>query len=475
MVEERPEWRTGKICYIEIPAVDVARSAEFYQQAFGWTIRQRGDGATSFDDTVGAVSGTFVTGRPPATGPGFVIYVMVADAEATLAAVQAAGGEIVRPVDPAAGEVFAWFSDPGGNTLGVYQQPGLAQTEAAADRQAQRSTREASTPRDDTVDLGRMLDLATPWCLHVAATLGVPEHISAGRTRIAELAAAAGCDRDALHAVLGHLVSKGVFIEESPGRFACNEAAEQLANWSFLDLDGIGGRMASTWGTLLNYVRTGQSAYQQVFGRPFWADLAAHPQIAAEFDQLIGPAGHGIPDFDIELAGGWDHIRTVADVGGGTGAMLASLLRRHPQTKGILVDLPGTLARAGQILEGVSDRVTMTAQSFFDPLPAGADLYLLKSVLNDWPDEPTVAILRRCAEAARPDGAVAVLGGVSADETPHSLGIDMLVTGGKTSTLTQFTALARQAGLEVVAARTQSSGRFVVECQPAKPPGKDLP
>ncbi len=104
-----------------------------------------------------------------------------------------------------------------------------------------------------------------------------------------------------------------------------------------------------------------------------------------------------------------------------------------------------------------------------DPLPAGADLYLLKSVLNDWPDEPAVAILRRCAEAARtaqPEGAVAILGGVSADEAPRSLGIDMLVAGGKTSTLAQFTVLAQQAGLAVKAARTQSSGRFVVECRP---------
>jgi len=490
MVEEQPKWRTGKICYLEVPAADVARSAEFYQQAFGWKMRQRGDGATSFDDTVGAVSGTFVVGRPPAAEPGFGIYIMVADAAATLAAVQAAGGEIVRPVDPAAGEVFAWFKDPAGNTLGVYQQPGLAQTEAAADQQAQNSAHEDSAPGDDTVDLWQMLDLATPWCLHVAATLRIPEHISAGRTGIAELAAAVGCDRDALHAVLGHLVSKGVFAEESPGRFASNRAAEQLSEASFLDLNGIGGRMARTWGTLLDYVRTGRPAYQQVFGRPFWEDLAAHPQIAAEFDALMGPAGHGIPDFDIELSNGWDQVRTVVDVGGGTGTMLASLLRRHGQTRGILVDLPGTVARAGQVIEsfGVSDRMTVQGQSFFDPLPAGADLYLLKSVLNDWADEPTVAILRRCAEAAQPhageryageryageryagqpkEGVIAILGGVSADEAPRSLGIDMLVAGGKTSTLTQFTELARQAGLEIVAARTQSSGRFVVECRPA--------
>ncbi len=87
----------------------------------------------------------------------------------------------------------------------------------------------------------------------------------------------------------------------------------------------------------------------------------------------------------------------------------------------------------------------------------------LKSVLNDWPDEQTVTILRRCAEAARPAGTVVVLGGVPPDQAPRLLAIDMVVAGGKTSTLTQFAELARQAGLEVVAARHQSSGRFVVE------------
>jgi len=320
------------------------------------------------------------------------------------------------------------------------------------------------------VDLEQMLDLATPWCLRVAATLRIPEHIAAGHAGIADLAAATGCDADALHAVLGHLVSQGVFIEESPGRFACNQAAEQLASVPFLDLAGIGGRMAHTWGTLLGYVRTGQPAYQQVFGRPFWEDLAAHPAIGAEFDALMGPAGHGVPDYDVELSDGWDAVRTIVDVGGGTGAMLASLLRQHPQASGILVDLPGTVARAGELIEslGVAGRVTVEGQSFFDPLPAGADLYLLKSVLNDWPDEPTVAILRRCAEAARPSqAAIAILGGVAADEMPRSLGIDMLVAGGKTSTLSQFTGLARRAGLDVITARTQSSGRYVVECRPS--------
>ena len=321
---------------------------------------------------------------------------------------------------------------------------------------------------EDGVDLWGLLDLATPWCLHVAATLRIPEHVAAGHGEIGELAAIAGCDRDALHAVLGHLVSKGVFTEEPPGLFSCNRAADRLVGARFLDLEGIGGRMAHTWGTLLDYVRTGRPAYEKVFGLPFWQDLAAHPAIAAEFDQLMGPAGHGIPDFDIELSGGWDQIRTVADVGGGTGSMLACLLRRHPQACGILVDLPGTVARAAAVIDdsGVAGRVTLTGQSFFDPLPQ-ADLYVLRKVLNDWPDDPTVAILRRCAEAARPGGAVVILGGVAPDEAPRSLGIDMLVAGGKTNTLTDFASLARQAGLQIVAAADQPSGNFVVECRPA--------
>ena len=120
---------TGKICYIEIPATDIKRSAEFYQRAFGWNIRQRGDGHTAFDDTIGEVSGTWVLNRPPMTEAGLMVYVMVADAARAVDGVVAAGGAIVRPVDPNDREVWAWFKDPAGNLMGIYQQPGLAETE----------------------------------------------------------------------------------------------------------------------------------------------------------------------------------------------------------------------------------------------------------------------------------------------------------------------------------------------------------
>ncbi|MBV9280415.1 MAG: VOC family protein [Chloroflexi bacterium] len=120
-----PTFRTGKICYVEIPATDITQSADFYHRVFGWRIRQRGDGTTAFDDTVNEVSGAWVLGRPSASEPGLVVHIMVASAARAHDAVIAAGGEIAEPIDPNAPEVYFLFRDPAGNVLGVYEQPGL--------------------------------------------------------------------------------------------------------------------------------------------------------------------------------------------------------------------------------------------------------------------------------------------------------------------------------------------------------------
>ena len=125
-----PSYRTGKICYIEIPAIDIAESAQFYHQVFGWQTRQRADGSTAFDDATGEVSGTWIPERPPSTDPGLLVFIMVASAATTIEAIIAAGGEIVQPVNPDEHEVYALFRDPVGNILGIYQQPGLTEIEA---------------------------------------------------------------------------------------------------------------------------------------------------------------------------------------------------------------------------------------------------------------------------------------------------------------------------------------------------------
>lgn len=118
-----PTLANGKICYVEMPATDVARSAAFYEAVFGWRIRQRGDGHTAFDDGVGEVSGAWVTGRPPSAAPGLLVYIMVDSVAATLDAVAANGGEVVQPIGGDAPEITARFRDPGGNVIGLYQEP----------------------------------------------------------------------------------------------------------------------------------------------------------------------------------------------------------------------------------------------------------------------------------------------------------------------------------------------------------------
>ncbi|MGH2717785.1 MAG: methyltransferase [Actinomycetota bacterium] len=329
-----------------------------------------------------------------------------------------------------------------------------------------------NNPAPDLQELG---DLATPWCLRVVVTLRIAELLDGqgGSADATTLAQAASCNPAALAAALGHLVTKGVFTSPGPDRFGLNDAARQLlhpaAHLGF-DLDGIGGRMSYAWGTLPIYVRTGRSGYDQLNGLGFWDDLAAHPDVAAGFDDLMGMVGHGTP-VPPPIAGGWAATGSVADVGGGTGAMLAEILKEHRGLRGTLIDLPGTIARAGPTFEqaGVADRVQLVAQSFFDPLPPGAGAYLLCKVLNDWPDAETVAILRRCAEAAAPSGGrVLVSGGVVADGSTPTMAIDMVVAGGRSVPLDEFRRQAAEAGLAVNAVHEDRGGNLVVECQPSR-------
>lgn len=113
----------GKICYIEIPAADINASANFYKEVFGWNVRTRGDGRLAFDDGVGQVSGAWVLNRKPMTEVGLLIYVMVDSVADTIEKVKGAGGVIVQPIGGDAPEITARFTDPGGNILGLYQQP----------------------------------------------------------------------------------------------------------------------------------------------------------------------------------------------------------------------------------------------------------------------------------------------------------------------------------------------------------------
>jgi 2,7-dihydroxy-5-methyl-1-naphthoate 7-O-methyltransferase len=420
-----------------------ARAISFYGQVFGAEEIARHEGPDGrivhAELAIGAGRLTLKDEDDVDSAGGSLLTLTVDDADAVAGRMVAAGGTVVFPVEDREEGRGGRLADPFGHRWIIVQ----------------------------AWEQNPLTDLSTPWCVHAVATLGVAGHLEQGITGVGELAAAAGCDADALHNVLGHLAGKGLFAETGPGRFALTETGRRLFDDPFLDLSGIGGRMAYAWGTLPTYLRTGRAGYHEVFGRPFWDDLDAHPDVAASFNALIGPRGHGVPDPELGITGGWEQVGTVVDVGGGTGAMLAEILRAHPDIRGTLVDLPGAVAEAAETFRtaGVADRVTTSAQSFFDPLPAGADVYLLKNVLNDWPDEETVAILRRCAEAAGPGGRVVVTGGVSPDGASRGLTVEMVLLGGTTSTVAEFRGLAQEAGLEVATAGRTPSGRFVVECR----------
>ncbi|MGH6821835.1 MAG: VOC family protein [bacterium] len=121
----RPTLASGKVCYLEIPTVDVEQSASFYGKVLGWRIRRRGDGDLAFDDAVNEVSGTWVTGRPPSKEAGLLVHIMVDDIQRTMDSVIEYGGRIVQPVWADAPEITARFSDPAGNVLGIFQEPTL--------------------------------------------------------------------------------------------------------------------------------------------------------------------------------------------------------------------------------------------------------------------------------------------------------------------------------------------------------------
>jgi len=123
MAKEGPTIRNGKICYIEMPANDIDRSASFYKTVFGWNTRKRGDGAIAFDDAVNEVSGTWVLNRKPMTEVGLLFYIMVDSVEQTIDMILANGGKLIQPIGMDAPEITARFTDPAGNIIGLYQEP----------------------------------------------------------------------------------------------------------------------------------------------------------------------------------------------------------------------------------------------------------------------------------------------------------------------------------------------------------------
>lgn len=326
-----------------------------------------------------------------------------------------------------------------------------------------------------------------PWALRVAATLRLSDLMAEGLSHPEQLAARSGAHAGSLERLLRYLVCRGCFTEPEPGRFALNEQGETMLSdhpsglRGHLDFDGPFGRTDQAISHLLSTVRTGRSAYAQVHGRSFFDDLADDPERSAVFDDMMSrrlamDLPHLLGAYD------WAGVDSVADIGGGTGDLLAALLAAHSHLRGTLVERPLTAERAARSLreKGSAGRCEVVAGDFFAPLPPGRRVYVLRNVLHDWDDERATAILRNCRRAAGHDGRILVVEMVMGDgedalaATAHDLFM-MLVFDSAERDLGQFGRLAEDAGLRLAATSPLPSGSWLLELVPATTSSEPAP
>lgn len=342
----------------------------------------------------------------------------------------------------------------------------------SGERAEHRDTEEA---REAASRLWAKASLVTPMAIRAVATLRVADHLTEGPRTAVELGEAVGARPEALTRVLRHLVGEGLFTRDGD-RFALTVTGAALrsdhpySRLGWFAADSAHGRADLCLADLAEALRTGEPAYGLRFeGASFWADLSADPALSASFDDIMGARMKAQAR---TLAGmyEWQALEHLVDVGGGDGTLLRTLLERFSRPHGTVVDLPGPASAARETFRtaGLADRADAVEGSFFDPLPEGGDAYLLCWVLHDWDDASARAILRRCAEAAGPAGAVLVAeygGGAAMSE----LDVRMLAYfNGRERSGEELTALASESGLSL-AGDHESHGIRLLEFTVGRP------
>src|SRR4051794_3104749 len=244
--------------------------------------------------------------------------------------------------------------------------------------------------------------------IHVAVTLGVPDRLADGARDAEDLAVATGAHAPALYRLLRALAAVGILHEDAERRFALTPLGEGLrtdvpnsaAGWAAF----IGRPYHwSAWSQLVHGVRTGEQAFAAVHGVDVWTYRAEHPEESAIFDAAMTALATRVAA-GVLAAYDFGRFEVVADIGGSRGTLLAAILAHHPHPRGILFDRPGVVAGVD-----LGERCRVVGGSFFDAVPDDADAYILKSVLHDWEDESSVAILRTIRRSAPEGSAVLIL------------------------------------------------------------------
>ena len=294
----------------------------------------------------------------------------------------------------------------------------------------------------------------------VVARLGIADELVAGTRGSDEIARAVGADADALHRVLRLLASLGVFEEGPPGSFALTPLGETLRSdapgsvRNFAIAETAPGHWLP-WGRLYDSVRSGQPMAGEALGMELFEWYAQNSEEAAYFSAAMGnlsalAASELVRVYDFSAVG------TVADVGGAHGVLLTAVLGANPAARGILFDLPHVVETAGSaiVAAGLSDRCELVSGDFFEAVPEGADLHLLKQIVHDWNDERATQLLQNCHRALAPAGKLLLVEMlIPPDNRPspaQAMDLNMLVLlGGQERTEEQFERLFKAAGFRL--------------------------
>jgi hypothetical protein len=297
--------------------------------------------------------------------------------------------------------------------------------------------------------------------IYAAAKLGIADHLVNGEKSCTELAIATDTNEQSLYRLLRALASVGIFTETSPGKFAVTPMAVFLQSGISSSLRDIAIMLGdrehyNSWGNILHAVKMGDSGFENLFGMNVFDYYAQNPEPADIFDRAM-TSFSSVENAGVSADYDFSSIRTLVDVAGGHGSLLASILQANPDMKGILFDVPEVIERAKAHISnsGVSDRCQLSSGSFFESVPAGADAYILKHIIHDWDDERAIAILKQCHRAMAANGKVLVVEQVIPPGNDPFIGklldVNMLVMcpGGKERTSEEFRTLFAAAGFNM--------------------------
>jgi hypothetical protein len=328
-----------------------------------------------------------------------------------------------------------------------------------------------------TDELNRMmLGAALSRAICTVADLGIADYIQVGLPRSTKyLAEATGCHDRSLYRVLRFLAGHGLFRETQNGEFEHSHLSAALrsdAEGSYRAAAQLFHHMFAAWDGLDHSVRTGEPGFAKIFRKPIFDYIGEHPELAPVFDAGMTSV-HGYETAAMMEAYDFGAIEVLADIGGGNGSLIGSVLQRYPNMRGLLFDLGHVVSRAEAALKRyeISDRCQVIEGNFFETVPSGADAYLMRHVLHDWTDEQCLQILGHCRKVIPSHGRLLVVECVipAGNDPSASKDFDMTMMvfpGGLERTEFEFRTLLKMAGFELTAIAPTSTMVSVIEGKP---------